>query len=127
MAIKKNEVNLGVTTIINYLNEGYTWLKKDDLGYGSIQELYKANEKQIETIRRHPAFKDADTCITIFNIIDDTKKVESHSDQMIDIMNNERSNSTNTKESTTTTSRNMEERTVALECTISEVDAFANL
>ena len=50
MAIKKNEVNLGVTTITNYLNEGYTWLKKDDLGYGSIQELYKANEKQIETI-----------------------------------------------------------------------------
>ena len=111
MAIKKNEVNLGVTTITNYLNEGYTWLKKDDLGYGSIQELYKANEKQIETIRKHPAFKDADTCITIFNIIDDRKDAAT----------------TDTIKSNATTDKVVEQPTMVLESSASEMDAFANL
>lgn len=84
MAIQK--VELTVSQLINDLNEGLTWLKKDDLGYGSIEIKYGANEKQIATIRKHPALKDAETCVTIFDIIDDTKK-ESHSDQVIDIMN----------------------------------------
>lgn len=68
-----NKVDLTVSQLINDLNEGYTWLKKDDLGYGSIETKYNANEKQIAAIRKHPALKDAETSITIFNIIDDTK------------------------------------------------------
>jgi hypothetical protein len=68
-----NKVDLTVSQIINDLNSGLTWLKKDDLGYGSIETKYGANALQIATIRKHPSLKDAETSITIFNIIDDTK------------------------------------------------------
>lgn len=68
-----NKVDLTVSQIINDLNSGLTWLKKDDLGYGSIETKYGANPNQIAAIRKHPALKDAETSITIFNIIDDTK------------------------------------------------------
>ena len=68
-----NKVDLTVSQLINDLNSGLTWLKKDDLGYGSIETKYGANATQIAAIRKHPALKDAETNITIFNIIDDTK------------------------------------------------------
>jgi hypothetical protein len=68
-----NKVDLTVSQIISDLNSGLTWLKKDDLGYGSIETKYGANPLQITTIRKHPALKDAETTFTIFNIIDDTK------------------------------------------------------
>jgi hypothetical protein len=68
-----NKVDLTVSQLINDLNEGFTWLKKDDLGYGSIETKYNANPNQIAAIRKHPSLKDAETSITIFNIIDDTK------------------------------------------------------
>jgi hypothetical protein len=74
MAIKK--VDLTVTQLINDLNNGYTWLKKDDLGYGSIEAKYAANPAQIMAIQKHPALKDAETSLTIFNIIDDTKDTQ---------------------------------------------------
>jgi len=35
---------------------------------------YGANPVQIATIRKHPALKDAETTLTVFNIIDDTAK-----------------------------------------------------
>jgi hypothetical protein len=73
-----NKVDLTVSQIINDLNSGLTWLKKDDLGYGSIETKYNANALQIATIRKHPALKDAETSITIFNIIDDTKNAASN-------------------------------------------------
>ena len=68
-----NKVDITVSQLINDLNSGLTWLKKDDLSYGSIETKYSANPQQIAAIRKHPALKDAETTITIFNIIDDTK------------------------------------------------------
>jgi hypothetical protein len=68
-----NKVDLTVSQLIEDLNNGLTWLKKDDLGYGSIEVKYNANFNQIAAIRKHPKLKDAETSITIFNIIDDTK------------------------------------------------------
>lgn len=68
-----NKVELTVSQIISDLNSGLTWLKKDDLGYGSIETKYGANPLQVATIRKHPSLKDAETNITIFDIIDDTK------------------------------------------------------
>jgi hypothetical protein len=68
-----NKVDLTVSQLINDLNSGLTWFKKDDLGYGSIETKYGANPAQIMAIRKHPSLKDAETNITIFNIIDDTK------------------------------------------------------
>jgi hypothetical protein len=76
-----NKVDLTVSQIINDLNSGLTWLKKDDLGYGSIEIKYGANPNQIAAIRKHPALKDAETSITIFNIIDDTKNDNSSSSE----------------------------------------------
>jgi hypothetical protein len=74
-----NKVDLTVSQLINDLNSGLTWFKKDDLGYGSIEIKYGANPNQIAAIRKHPALKDAETSITIFNIIDDTKNDNSSS------------------------------------------------
>jgi hypothetical protein len=71
MAVEK--VQLGVSAIKELLDNGYTWLKKDDLGFGSIQEKYQASDVQINTIRKHPALKDLETTARIFVIIDDTK------------------------------------------------------
>ena len=109
-----NKVDLTVSQIINDLNSGLTWLKKDDLGYGSIETKYGANALQIATIRKHPALKDAETSITIFNIIDDTK------------------NETTKGSTTTRTSSNVEQQTVPVVCHSTEVgteaaDIFANL
>lgn len=69
-----NKVDLYVSQILEDLNNGMTWLKKDDLGYGSIESKYNAKEQQIAVIRKHPKLKDAETTVTIFNIIDDTKQ-----------------------------------------------------
>ena len=71
MAVEK--VQLGVTAIKELLDNGYTWLKKDDLGFGSIQEKYQASDVQISTIRKHPLLKNLETTARIFVIIDDTK------------------------------------------------------
>lgn len=112
-----NKVDLTVSQLINDLNSGLTWFKKDDLGYGSIENKYGASAPQIMAIRKHPSLKDAETSITIFNIIDDTKNDNSSS-----------------KESTLTrTSSNMEQPKVDLVATSTEVvsteaaDIFANL
>jgi hypothetical protein len=67
------QVQLGVTTIKELLATGYTWFKKDDLGFGSIQEKYLASDIQINTIRKHPALRDLETTARVFVIIDDTK------------------------------------------------------
>lgn len=67
-----NKVDLYVSQILEDLDNGLTWLKRDDIGYGSIQEKYNAKEQQITMIRKHPKLKDAETNITVFNIIDDT-------------------------------------------------------
>jgi hypothetical protein len=66
-----NKVDIYVSQIMEDLNNGLTWLERDDLGYGSIEEKYNANPVQIATIRKHPKLKDAETSITIFNVIDD--------------------------------------------------------
>ncbi|MFN9952530.1 MAG: hypothetical protein ACK55I_05460, partial [bacterium] len=68
-----NKVDLYVSQILEDLNNGLTWLKRDDIGYGNIQEKYNAKDQQITMIRKHPKLKDAETNITVFNIIDDTK------------------------------------------------------
>jgi len=69
-----NKVEIYVSQILEDLDNGLTWLKKDDLGYGSIQDKYNAKEQQIAMIRKHPALKDAETTVTVFTVIDDTKE-----------------------------------------------------
>ena len=113
-----NKVDLTVSQIINDLNSGLTWFKKDDLGYGSIETKYGANAPQIMAIRKHPALKDAETSITIFNIIDDTKNDNTDKTQGF------KSNRTNTS---------VEQPVVAMASSSTELaateaaDIFANL
>jgi hypothetical protein len=71
-----NNVNLYVSQILEDLDNGLSWFKRDDLGYGSIQEKYNAKDQQIAMIRKHPALKNAETTVTVFTVIDDTKKEE---------------------------------------------------
>ena len=114
-----NKVELTVSQIISDLNSGLTWLKKDDLGYGSIETKYGANPLQVATIRKHPALKDAETNITIFDIIDDTK--------------NDNTSSTAKGSSSTRTINEVEQPVLAVAHQSTEVvsteaaDLFANL
>lgn len=71
------KVQLGVTAIKELLDNGHTWLKKDDLGFGSVQEKFQASDVQIAAIRKHPLLKDLETTARIFVIIDDTKSNET--------------------------------------------------
>jgi hypothetical protein len=92
------KVQLGVTAIKELLDNGYTWLKKDDLGFGSIQEKFQASDVQIHAIRKHPLLKNLDTTARIFVIIDDTK--------------NDDRTTTPTKESTSTRTTAVVEQSV---------------
>jgi hypothetical protein len=71
-----NKVEIYVSQILEDLDNGLTWLKRDDLGYGSIQDKYNAKDQQIAMIRKHPSLKNAETTVTVFTVIDDTKKQE---------------------------------------------------
>ena len=113
-----NKVDLTVSQLVNDLNEGMTWFKKDDLGYGSIETKYNANPNQIAAIRKHPALKDAETSITIFNIIDDTKNENTTSTKPITA---DRSNNTVEREVVPVVSKSTE--VVSNEA----ADIFANL
>ena len=74
MAIQKENVSVDVQDIIDLLHSGYTWFKKDDLGYGSIQEKYNALDIHIKTIQKHPELKDVDTIAKVFVITNRNKQ-----------------------------------------------------
>jgi hypothetical protein len=114
-----NKVEIYVSQILQDLDNGLTWLKRDDLGYGSIQEKYNAKDQQIAMIRKHPVLKDAETTVTVFTVIDDTKSEET----VVAVDN------TPVKDNTTYTETKPEVKTLVNE-TLSSTDdlsAFANL
>lgn len=69
MATQK--IDLKLSTLLEDLENGLTWFKKEDVGYGSIQEKYDATDFHIKMIQKHPKLKDVQPNIKIFNIIDD--------------------------------------------------------
>jgi len=71
------KVDLKLSILLEDLNNGHTWFKKEDVGYGSIQEKYNATDYQIEHIKKHPQLKDVEPNIVIFNIIDDVNVKET--------------------------------------------------
>ena len=114
-----NKVEIYVSQILEDLDNGLTWLKRDDLGYGSIQEKYNAKDQQIAMIRKHPVLKDVETTVTVFTVIDDTK-----SEEAVVAVNN-----TPIKDNTVCTETKPEVQTLVNE-TLSSTDdlsAFANL
>lgn len=72
MNVEKKQVF--VTKIEEDLSNGMSWLKRDDAGYGSIQEKYNATDVHIATIRKHPLLKNLEPSLVIFEVIDDTTK-----------------------------------------------------
>lgn len=81
MAIK--EVQIFVSEVKNLLSQGYTWYKKDDLGYGSIQEKYEANDIQIATIRKDPNLKNLETTAVIFKVCNDVDNQEKIGEELL--------------------------------------------
>lgn len=77
MAIQN--VNLSLKGLLEDLDNGMTWLKCDDQGYGSIQEKYNAKPLDIAKLRLNPKLKNAETNLTIFNLIDDTDESDTTS------------------------------------------------
>ena len=110
-----NKVEIYVSQILEDLDNGLTWLKRDDLGYGSIQEKYNAKDQQIIMIRKHPALKDAETTVTVFTVIDDTKQ-EVVSEPVVQEVVNQSYN--------TVSNNTVAEMAIADE---EELSAFANL
>lgn len=76
--MKNNTVDLYISQLLEDLANGYTWLKKDNVGYGSIQEKYEANEIQINAISKHPKLIGVEPSVKVFNIIDDLKTENSN-------------------------------------------------
>ena len=74
MAIQKENVSIDVQDIIELLHSGYTWYKKDDLGYGSIQEKFNALDIHIKTIQKHPELANVDTIAKVFVITNRNKQ-----------------------------------------------------
>lgn len=135
-----NNINIYKSKIEEDLNEGLTWYKKDDLGYGSIQEKYSYKDVQIATIRKHPILKDLETTITVFNIIDDTTGTttnavtKSRNDKTLGVLSDTISTISTTQERISTNSGlNVENRireTISNPEELSDADsasAFANL
>ena len=78
------KVDLKLSILLEDLNNGYTWFKKEDVGYGSIQEKYNAADYQIEHIRKHPQLKNVEPNIVIFNIIDDVNVKEAKASKKVE-------------------------------------------
>ena len=92
MAIQKENVSIDVQDIIDLLHSGYTWFKKDDLGYGSIQEKFNALDIHIKTIQKHPDLKDVDTIAKVFTITNRNKQENGGTSTVsVNDSNNERS------------------------------------
>lgn len=69
--VKKTEVDVTLSQLINDLNNGHVWLAKDDEGFGSIQAKYKASDIEILTIKKHPKLAGIEPSVTVLRIIDD--------------------------------------------------------
>lgn len=74
MATEKIDIKL--SSLLEDLDNGLTWFKKEDVGYGSIQEKYSATDFHINLIMKHPKLKGVQPNIKIFNIIDDVSDVQ---------------------------------------------------
>ena len=89
MAIQKEEVSIDVQDIIELLHSGYTWYKKDDLGYGSIQEKYNALDMHIKVIQKHPELQNVDTVARVFIITNKNKQDNDRRTTSVSSSNNE--------------------------------------
>lgn len=72
-------IDLKISNLLEDLNMGLTWLKKEDFGYGSIQEKYNMNDLHVKMIQKHPKLINVSPNIIVFNIIDDVEEYKNNS------------------------------------------------
>lgn len=68
------KVELHISTLIEALESGLSWLKSEDQGFGSIQETYEATDAEISMIKKHPKLKDVEPNFMRFILIDDLQE-----------------------------------------------------
>jgi len=76
-------VDITITSLINDLNTGLTWLEKDNIGYGSIQDKYNATAAQIMVISKHPKLVDVEPVKVFFALIDDTEQNNNSREEQV--------------------------------------------
>lgn len=70
----KTTIDLTVSQLINDLENGKTWYKAEDEGYGSIEETYGAKPHHIALFKTHPKLVGLEPCLVFFTLTDDTKE-----------------------------------------------------
>lgn len=61
-----------VSEVLNYLKNGVTRWKKEDLGFGSLEEIYSLTFTEVKELIDHPKIKGVKTKIPTLKIVDDT-------------------------------------------------------
>lgn len=69
-------VELTLTSLINDIHSGLSWLAKDDIGNGSIQAKYEATDMQIGVLRQHPLLINLEQIKFNFVVINDMVEVK---------------------------------------------------
>lgn len=67
---------LSAKEVISLLKKGYTRLKEDDMGYGSIEEHYNLTPTQVKEAFKHPSLKARKTKLPLVEVIDDLNEDE---------------------------------------------------
>lgn len=62
-----------VSEVLNHLKNGVTRWKKEDLGFGSLEEIYGLTFTEVKELIDHPKIKGVKTKIPTMRIIDDTE------------------------------------------------------
>lgn len=63
-----------VSEILALLKKGVTRRKKEDLGFGSLEEMYSLTTSELRELSEHPKIKGIKTKIPTLLIIDDTEE-----------------------------------------------------
>lgn len=69
-----------ISELINDLKSGITRYKKEDLGFGSIEEKYSLTFTELRQIIAHPKLKGIRVSIPSYILIDDTEDQEEDSE-----------------------------------------------
>jgi hypothetical protein len=64
-----------ISEVLLYLKKGVTRWKKEDLGFGSLEEIYNLTFSEVKELIDHPKIKGVKTKIPTLMIIDDTEEV----------------------------------------------------
>lgn len=66
-----------VSEVLNHLKSGVTRWKKEDLGFGSLEEIYSLSFTEVKELIDHPKVKGVKTKVPTLRIIDDTTTEET--------------------------------------------------